>query len=45
MDFDYGFDDETNETFIILEDGEILYFDEVPQIIGDLIDAIISFFQ
>ena len=45
MSYDYGFDDETNETFIILEDGEILYFDEVRQIINNLIDVLMSFFQ
>ena len=40
MNYDFGFDDETNETFIIYEDGTIIYFDEIPDIILTFIETI-----
>lgn len=45
MDYGYGFDNETNDTFIIFADGEIMYFDEVPIIINNLIKTIMEVFK
>ncbi len=45
MDYDYGFDDETNDVFILYEDGTIIYFDEAEGIIIDFVKAIIYLFK
>jgi len=43
--FNCGFDDETNDVFIIFEDGEIMYFDEVPVIISDITKTFMETFR
>lgn len=44
MSYDYGFDDETNDAFIIFKDGTIIYVDEIESIIIDIIETLANLF-